>query len=132
MKLRIIGPSRQPLEARAGSRVNVTAIYARVGARYVTGRGTETVLIRDVRDADTGVLLADHLWFNRGRIWRNIGLIPGDAIVFSARPIEYRTGYWGPNEVRQIEAPARREYRLTPPEGLRVISREQCERGEAA
>ena len=123
MKLLIVGPSRQPLEARAGARVNVTAIFSRLGAREAFGEGKETVLLVDVRDADTGELLTDHLWFNRGRIWRNAGLIPGDTIAFSARPIEYRTGYWGPNALRRIDAPARRDYRLSTPEGLRIIAR---------
>lgn len=132
MKLKVIGPSRLPLEARAGARVHVTAIYSRVGAREAMGRGQETVLVRNVQDAETGLLLADHIWFNRGKVWRNIGLVPGDSVDFCARPIEYRTGYWGPNEVRQIDAPARREYRLTPPEGLRILSRERSERGMAA
>lgn len=128
MKLKVIGPSRLPLEAKAGARVNVTAIYCRVGARSAMGRDRDTVLVREVRDADTGALLADHLWFNRGKTWRNLGLLPGDVVSFSARPMEYRTGYWGPNEVRQVEAPARREYRLTPPEGLRILSRVRSDR----
>lgn len=132
MKLMVLAPSRQPLEAMAGGKIRVTAVYVRAGDRHDTGVHHSTVLVRDVRDAESGALLADHLWFNRGEIWRHAGLVPGDVISFRARPIEYRTGYWGPNRVRQVLEPARRDYRLTPPEGLCVLCRARDERGEAA
>ncbi len=73
------------------------------------GHSFPTVLVRNVRDAESGELLADHLWFNRGNIWRHIGPRPGDRVQFIARAVEYRTGYWGPNRlVRADNPPARR------------------------
>ena len=132
MKLLLSSPGRVELESRAGSTIRVIAVYVRSGGRKDARDTRGTVLIRDVCDAETGALLTDHLWFNRGSIWRNAELIPGDVIVFEARPIEYRTGYWGPNRVRKVLEPARRDFRLTPPEGLRVIARAQFGRPEAA
>ena len=132
MKLEVTGPGRVALQARFGERVRVTAVYVRCGTRTVRGRSHATVLLRDVRDAETGALLADHLWFNRGKLWRRAALAPGDVVTFCARPIEYRTGYWGPNKVLQIEHPPRRDYRLTPPEGLQVYARVRANRGAAA
>ena len=128
----VLAPSRAPLEAKAGGRILVIAVYVRAGTKNAAGHPHGTVLIRDVRNLDTGELLTDHLWFNRGKVWRNVGLVPGDVVSFQSRPIEYRTGYWGPSKVRQILEPARRDYRLTPPEGLCVIAQARSEHGEAA
>jgi hypothetical protein len=132
MTITVLGPGRTELEARAGGTIRVTAVFERVGARDRLCHPRQTVLVRDVRDAETGELLADHLWFNRGKVWKKVGLVEGDVVCFRARPIEYRTGYWGPNKVRQVDEPARRDYKLTPPEGLQVIERQRVEHAEAA
>ncbi len=116
----------------AGATIRVTAVYVRAGNRRDSGLLDTTVLVREVRDAETGTLLADHLWFNRGKVWRTLGLEGGDVVSFQARPIEYRTGYWGASRVRQLLEPARREYRLTPPEHLAVIARTRREPERAA
>ncbi len=76
--------------------------------------------------------MTDHLWFNRGGIWQRAALLPGDLVTFEARSIEYRTGYWGPDRIRQLDEPPRRDYRLTPPTGLHVVRRARCVREEAA
>ena len=101
------------------------------GIRQAAGRSYPTVLIRDVRDADSGAVLANHLWFNRGRIWKKTRLTPGDTVEFEARAIEYRTGYWGPDPIRRLDEPPRADFKLTPPSGLRVILR-RTNQGEAA
>jgi hypothetical protein len=132
MRLKVLCPRRVRLGVKVGQRITVLATYLRMGSRHVGRREFLTVLLGDVRDADTGNLLADHVWFNRGNIWRQAGLRPGDVVRFQTRPIEYRTGYWGPNLVRQLESPARFEYRLTTPEGLEIVRPERCGRGEAA
>lgn len=126
MKLFVESPSRDRLAMKAGSLLHVIATYARCGERRAANNASETVLLRDVRDAETGELLADHMWFNRGRLWRSLDLRAGDRVEFYSRAIEYRTGYWGPNRVRQQEAPARRDYRLTPPAGLTVVADDVC------
>ena len=132
MRLQVLGPSRLPLGARVGETVQAVAVYARQGGRSVGCRIHPTVLVREVRDAITGILLTDHLWFNRGSVWQKAGLRPGDVIAFTARVIEYHTGYWGPNRVRQALEPARCDYRLTPPVKLRLVARTAAGHGEAA
>ena len=132
MTLSVLGPSRATLESCVGRRIRVTAVFVAVGKRKALTDPRLTVLVRDVRDADSGEALTDHLWFNRGSVWKAANLTPGDLICFNARSIEYRTGYWGPSKIRQIDAPARRDYRLTPPEGLQVIGRAWRDCGEAA
>lgn len=129
MPISIAGPSRTNLEARVGCKIRVTAVFVTLSKRKADLDHRETVLLRDIRDAETGFELTDHLWFNRGRLWKALALAPGDIVCFVARPIEYRTGYWGTNKLRQLDAPARRDYRLTPPEEMQVIRRARREQG---
>jgi hypothetical protein len=132
MRIKVLAPNRAELEAFAGRKVEVEAVYVRTGIRTLNGRSFDTVLLRDVRSTQSGAVLADHLWFNRGRIWRRAGLRSGDVVRFEARSIEYRTGHWGPDRLRRMEEPPRRDFKLTPPESLQVIRRAGCGRGEAA
>jgi hypothetical protein len=132
MKLKVLCPRRRGLEANVGQTIRVVATYLRMGSKKVGSHDFHTILLGDIRDAETGELLADHVWFNRGSLWRKAALVPGDLVRFCARPIEYRTGYWGPNQVRQLNAPARYDYRLSTPKGLEVIRRETSDRWEAA
>lgn len=131
MKIMVLAPSRVRLEASVGQTLTVVAIYSGMGTRRVGRREFRTVLIRDVREASTGALLTDHLWFNRGNIWRKARLLPGDVVEFEARSIEYRPGHWGPDLVRRLENPPRVDYKLTAPSKVRLISRETGNRTAA-
>jgi hypothetical protein len=117
----VVSPSRRALDSLVGRRVSVEAIYVRTGVRSARGREYLTVLLRRVRDAATGYLLADHVWFSRGNVWRNVGLRRGDIVRFDARVVEYRTGYWGPNRVYRAVTPPRVEYKLMPPVNLTIV-----------
>lgn len=132
MRLVLVAPSRDPLRIRVGQTIRVTATYARMGTRQARNSDYPTVLVREVREAESGALLTDHLWFNGGRIWQRAALVPGHVVRFAARVIEYRTGYWGPNRLRQLESPPRRDFKLTPPTQVEVVGRVDCEFGEAA
>ena len=121
MKQGFLTPKRRNLEVLAGQTIRVIAAYDRIGTRAAVGRTYKTVLVRDVRHAQTGTLLADHLWFNRGNIWKKADVTQGDRVTFVARAIEYRVGYWGPDRLRQAADPPRVEYRLTPPKSLTVV-----------
>ena len=131
MKIMVLAPSRVRLEASVGQKLTVVAIYWGMGTRRVGRREFRTVLIREVREASTGALLTDHLWFNRGNTWRKAGLLPGDMIEFEARSIEYRPGHWGPDLISRLENPPRVDYKLTPPTGIRKLGRDTGERTAA-
>jgi hypothetical protein len=132
MKFEVLAPTRVSLEVVAGQSIRVVATYARMGSKSNRGRDFPTVLLIDLRDANTGELLTDHMWFNRGRVWRSSQLLVGDVVLFEARSIEYRTGYWGPDPIRRQAEPPRCDYRLTPPENLQILRREWRGRGEVA
>ena len=116
-----IAPRRTALQTREGQTIKVTAKFSRNGTRAAKTRSYQTVLLLDVRDADTGELLTDHLWFNAGNTWKKTEIGPDDTVQFEARVIEYRTGYWGPSKIRRREDPPRVDYKLTPPRNLKVI-----------
>jgi hypothetical protein len=118
----IVAPRRTALQAREGQTIEVTAVFSRNGTRTAKTRTYQTVLLLNIRDADTGELLTDHLWFNAGNIWKKAGLRSDDTVRFEARVIEYRTGYWGPSKLRRLEDPPRADYKLTPPRNLKVIT----------
>ena len=117
----VIMPERLAMQPYAGRKVLVSATYKRNGMRRVGNHTYLTVLIENIRHMESGTVLTDHLWFNRGNLWRRAELRPGDRIAFQARVLDYRTGYWGPEKIRRLENPPRVEYGLTPPEGLVII-----------
>ena len=129
--MRVLRPQRRALEARAGQTLRVTAEFVRKGARTAGRHTYSTVLVRDVREVPSGVLLADHLWFTCGNTWAKAALVPGDLVTFKARPIEYRTGYWGSNAVRRRYDVPRVDFRLTPPKDLDVLTPANAHGGEA-
>ena len=116
-----IPPRRTALKKREGQTIEVTAVFSRNGTRTEKTCTYQTALLLDVRDADTGELLTDHLWFNAGNTWQKTEISPDDTVRFKARAIEYRTGYWGPSKMRRREDPPRVDYKLTPPRNLEVI-----------
>ena len=88
----IIPPRRTLLGKQVGRTLRVRGTFVRKGSRSAKGRIYPTVLIRNIRETDSGELLADHLWFNCGNVWKTARLQPGDIVEFWARSIEYRTG----------------------------------------
>jgi hypothetical protein len=123
MQIQALGPCRTALAERSGREIIVEGVFARTGTKRKGTRIHQTVLLVQLREAEGGAFLADHVWFNRGSVWRHYQLKPGDAIRFSSRPTEYRTGYWGPSRLLRLVDPPRREYRLTPPTNLQVVRR---------
>ena len=132
-----IAPRRTALQEREGKTLQVTAVFVRNGKRdrrtlkvrdqnhsirTAKRRTHQTVLIQNVRDADSGEFLADHLWFNAGSTWQKSQLQSGDRVRFQSRVIEYRTGYWGPSKLKRLEDPPRIDYKLTPPKNLKVVT----------
>ena len=121
----IIPPQRSALRKREGQTFQVTAVFLRKGKRTSNGSIYPTVLIENIRDAASGEFLADHLWFNAGKIWTSTHLRPGVTVQFVARAIEYRTGYWGPGQLIRRYDPPRVDYKLTPPQDLNIIKRKK-------
>lgn len=90
--------SRKELGKRDGKRFRCRAVVERFGSKAAyRGPPIQTILLRNVVDANTGASLAEHLWFTSGK-WSR-GLAVGDVFEFEARAAEYVKGYQGRREV---------------------------------
>ena len=74
-----------------------------------------TILLLDVRRAQDGLLLTDHLWFTCGTTFDRLHLHPGDRIQFDARVAPNEKGYQGPRAEKTGEAWWEVDYRLERP-----------------
>ena len=104
---------RTTLAARHGERFRVTATIERFSQKNAFRGPQKTVLLRDVRDAETGDLLTDHLWFAWGK-WAFM-LREGEAIAFDARVTGYDKGYHGRREDLYDAPPPSSDWRLERP-----------------
>ena len=112
---------RKELEKRDGMRFRCRAVVDRFGTKPAfKGPPVQTILLRDVVDADTGTLLTDHLWFTIGK-W-SAGLTAGDIFEFEARAADYIKGYQGRREV--YDAPVSQDWKLQRPTKVTVLPRE--------
>lgn len=107
-------------KALRGKSIEVKAIYEADSLGHKKGRTFETVLVREIRDAESNELLADHLWFRKGKELSKAS--PGDQIRFAARPIPYQKGYLGNCQILKRKDPPYLDYKLTPPRKLVVIN----------
>jgi hypothetical protein len=85
---------RKNLETMKGKRMRFTALVERFGSKpNWHGFPETTILLKDVRFADTAELACDHLWFKHGK-WA-MGLVEGHKFAFDARVDSYAKGYQG-------------------------------------
>lgn len=101
--------------------------------RYGTKRGwegaiEETVLLKNIRLADGGRQVADHLWLNRTGGWDDCELPEGqtdfqggEQVEFTARVAEYEKGYQGRRAEENGEAWSGRDWKLERPTKFRVL-----------
>ena len=79
---------REQLAVRDQERFRIVAKVEKYSYRPGWRFREPTILLTDVRDANTGKLLTDHLWFKSG-LWSR-GCRVGDTISFDARVSSYK------------------------------------------
>jgi hypothetical protein len=85
---------RKALAVQAGERKKFKARFSRIGKKTnFKGYSEDTILLNDVREADTNKLVADHLWFNYTISFEKIALTEGTILEFEARVKKYSKGY---------------------------------------
>ena len=97
---------RDGLAPFLGQRQRFAATIDRIGVKD-GWRSAITVLLKDVALADTGDVVADHLWLRYGP-WADelvSGLQVGARITFDAVVTRYVKGYTGDDPVRQAARP---------------------------
>lgn len=85
---------RKRLELNKGVRKKFHAVFSHFGKKInFSGYTDQTVLLIDIRDAETQEALTDHAWFAYTRGFERIQLRPGVKVAFEARIKEYKKGY---------------------------------------
>jgi len=85
---------RNELKKANRKRLTFSAIVDRFGnKRNWHGFPEKTILLKDVRFADTKQLATDHIWFTLGKTIEAMELKEGDEILFDARIGNYIKGY---------------------------------------
>lgn len=113
---------RKELRKQNNQRKRFSGRFERMGSKDSFGYTKITVLLKDIRDS-SGVVVADHLWFNQTKGFVGLGLLEvGDKISFDARVRPYVKGY-----VNHREYIDEREwdYKLSHPTKFRIEQRTQ-------
>ena len=111
---------RKKLESNKDVRKKFHAVFSRFGKKVsFSGYSDQTILLIDVRDAETQETLTDHVWFAYTRGFENIPLRPGAKVEFEARIKEYKKGYV--NRRFKIDQ-SRVDYKLSYPTRIRIIN----------
>lgn len=99
-----------------------TGRFARFGEKraYKSPIPDVTVLLLEVKDTD-GNMVADHLWFNYTKGFKDCNLAIGDIVQFDARVKEYEKGYKGHRYDDEFFHPVSIDYKLSHPTKISVI-----------
>ena len=85
---------RKELAAESGNRKKFSAVFSRLGKKTnFKGYSEETILLKNIIDVETNMVVADHVWFSYTQGFEKASLSPGDKLEFEARVKEYRKGY---------------------------------------
>lgn len=108
---------RRALEKIEGKRTTFTAVFERFGTkRGWKGYLEDTILVKEVVELETNIIVAGHLWFTVGKRLANIQFQEGDKIRFDARVTSYIKGYRGYG-FKDLEV----DYRLSNPTNIKKV-----------
>ena len=110
---------REELSRRVGRREQFRATFGRFGLHRSPWGKQVTVLLLNVKDAD-GRLVADHMWFKRGRQMQKMKLRSGDQLRFTATIAPY-TKRRNRDDECDHESRYVVDYRLIFPNNMRLI-----------
>lgn len=111
---------RKQLAKAEGERKKFTAVFTRFGKKVnYKGHSETTVLLSKITDAETNVVVADHLWFSFTAGFEKAGLKVGASIEFEARVKEYKKGYV--NKTLKINE-RKRDYKLSHPTRVKHLT----------
>lgn len=86
--------TRTKLGTEKGKRKKFQAIVSRFGKKVnYKGYSEETVLLTMIKDLETNINVADHLWFCFTKGFEKANIKEGNIIEFEARVKEYKKGY---------------------------------------
>lgn len=111
---------RKQLSKDAGVRKKFTGVFSRLGKKVNhNGYSEETILMVSIKDAETGELVADHLWFSFTKGFEKLALVEGTQLAFEARVKQYRKGYVNP---RAGLTRRKSDFKLSHPTQIQIIN----------
>lgn len=85
---------RKALQKEEGERKRFYAVFERLGKKTnYLGYSEETILLKNITDALSNTIVADHLWFTFSKAFQSANIQPGGEIEFEARIKKYNKGY---------------------------------------
>lgn len=111
---------RKELKAINGQRLRFIASINKFGFKSAfRGDPIPTLLLTNVRNAETLEVVTDHLWFTKGKSWDDCKV--GDEVAFDARVTTYEKGYKGHRE--EVFVPVTTDYKLERPTKVVILCR---------
>lgn len=121
---------RKGLAKSADERKRFRAQFVRLGKKTnFKGYSEDTLLLREVKDVESGKVVADHVWFTFSKGFEAIPLTVGTLIEFDARIKKYEKGYVN----KSIGLNKRQtDYKLSHPTKIKAIPSELPARAAAS
>jgi hypothetical protein len=111
---------RTQLQREVGARKKFTATFSKTGKKVsFKGYSEDTLLLVNVRDADSNELMSDHVWFTYSKTFDKAKLKEGMKISFTARVKEYSKGYV--NKALGVNR-KQRDFKLSHPTNVTIIT----------
>lgn len=111
---------RKNLEDKIGLRKKFRAVFTRFGKKVNYNGYTDiTILLTNIVDAETTLVVTDHHWFGYTKGFEKASLKEGATIEFEARIKMYKKGYVN----RKLFINKRQsDYKLSHPTHIQVVS----------
>lgn len=113
---------RKDLKPIRDERMEFYGTFVRYGSKIGYGRPVRTLLFKDVTRADTGQVVADHIWFTANKGFDACySKMKEDVVVsFTARVSLYEKGYKG-NYGSRKRHPISKDYKLSYPTKIKCM-----------
>lgn len=110
---------RQLLATSEDERRTYRAEFSRIGRKVgYQGYSEETILLKNIIDVETRLVVADHIWFSYTKGFQKVNLQEGVLVEFEARTKKYKKGYvnrkWKVNDQRE-------DYKLSNPTKIKIV-----------
>jgi len=120
-KLNIPSQVRKALGVNEGQRGLYTGEFVRTGSKHGYKGNIVTIIWKDVKD-ETGQIVADHLWSNMTKAFKQADLKPSDLVEFRATVKKYIKGYQGRRE-EVFDKSTKADYHLSRPTNIRKLEK---------
>jgi len=111
---------RKELQKQEGQRKKFLAVFVKIGSkRNFRGYSEDTILLKNIRDVESQLIITDHVWFSYTKTFQSIRLTEGAQLEFEARIKEYKKGYV--NSRYKIDNRTK-DYKLSHPTKIRLVN----------